>query len=149
MITSWINDNLRLASLFIATLSVFFTWLYFKKSGYNLIESSVLIFYVSGHQLWISIVAIIVYRFTGAAINGGYQLLLAIVYLLFAYANFYTYQAKWKIVLKGFLSYVSGYLLMILLGMLILYYYVTTDEKLFEQLRPKNNRPKTEQPVTK
>lgn len=149
MFAGWINDNMRLATFFIATLSVLFTWLYFKKSGYNLIESSVLIFYVYGHQLWLSIVSVILFKFTGVAINFSYQIIISIGYLLFAFANFYAYQAKWKIVLKAFLSYISAYLLMILLGTLVLYYLISTDRELQEKLMPKKNKPTVEQSPSK
>lgn len=147
--THWMIDNLRLVTFTIAIFSVFFTWLYFRKSGYNLIESSVLIFYFNGHLMWISMIAIILYRFAGWAINFNYFMMMTIGFMLFAYVNFYTYQSKWKVLLKGMLSYLSAYLLMLILAGLFVVYLIKNDREFYEKVRPKNNLPAVEQSPSK
>lgn len=146
---NWINDNLRLATFITAVFTVFFSWLYFKKSGYNIIESSVLIFYINGHLMWLTIISVLIYGFVGFAISFNYLLILTIVFMLFAYANFYTHQPRWKVVIKGLLSYISAYLVMILVVMLVFMYLVLTDKEFYEKIRPKNNKPTTEQSPSK
>lgn len=145
LMTRWINDNLRLVTFFTTIFSIFFTWLLFKKSKYNIIESSVLIFYVNGHLMWLNIFLITFFRLGGVAVDFSYVLIVTIGFLLFAYANFYTYQAKWKIVVKGLLSFILAYLFFIIATISVLTYFVATDKELFEKIRPKNNRPKIEQ----
>lgn len=149
LFTNWMNDNLRLVTFIVAVFSVFFSWLYFKKSGYNPIETSVLVFYINGHLMWISIVSILIYQFWDVAINFSYSLLATIGFMLFAYVNFYTYQAKWKVIVKGLLSYLSAYFLLIILGTLYVTYLIKTDKEFYEKIRPKNNKPTTEQSPAK
>lgn len=144
-ITNWMLDNMRLVTFVIAIFNVFFTWLYFRKSGYNLVESSVLIFYYNGHLMWVGIVAIILYGFTGWAISFNYYILITIGFMLFAYVNFYTYQTKWKVLLKGLLSYLSAYLLMMIAAGAIMYYVILTDNALQEKIKPKDKQPNAEQ----
>jgi Protein of unknown function (DUF3667) len=148
-INLWTNDNLRLVSFVVAVFTVFFTWLYFRKSKLNIIQSSVLIFFVSGHVLWMSFALLIIYRISGFVLSASWQLLFSTSFLIFALANFYTYQARWKVIIKGILVYITAYTCMILIVIGLLVLRLSTDKEFYEKLRPKNNKEKpTASPAT-
>lgn len=134
VLMNWISDNMRVMTFVIALFSVFFSWLYFLKSKYNLIESSVLVFYTLGHLTWLNIIGLVIYNFTGVALNAGFSLLLTIVFLLYAFSNFYTHQAKWKVVIKGFLSLLSAYFLMIIISIVVFNYIIATNEEFRDKI---------------
>ena len=142
---NWISENMRLMTFVIALFSVFFSWLYFLKSKYNLIESSVLVFYTLGHLTWLNIIGIVIYRFSGVALNAGFSLLLTIVFLLYAYSNFYRHQAKWKVVIKGFFSLLTAYLLMIIISVAVFTYFIATNKELRDKIGITKDNVTTEQ----
>jgi hypothetical protein len=144
-INHWVVDNMRLLSFIFALWLVLFTWLFFRKSGYNIIESSVLIFFISGHNMWLNIVAMILYKVSGYAIHSFLILFFTFAYTLFGLVDLYRYQSKIKILLKGILLLVVSYISLMLVvgGVAIVYFLMNPD--LLEKIRPSNNRIKTEQ----
>lgn len=101
-----------------------------------------LVFFTSGHMQWVSIIFMLVYAVSGYVVGLGVTLTLSFVYTIFSYCNLYTFQAKWKIVLRALFATILSYFFLII---------VTTIISLFlfkDKLRPSNNRvPSTEQVV--
>jgi hypothetical protein len=149
MINQWVNGNIRTVSFIIALFTVFFTWLFFRKSGYNLIQSAVLIFFVNGHIIWISIASLFVYKLTDFVLPASVSLLASIAFLVFAYTNLYNYQKKWKVAIKGLLLYIVSYVTMIVIVTFYIVYASFHDKETFDKLRPSNNKPIVEQGTAK
>lgn len=137
-INAWIIENMRLVSFLIALWTVPFLWLLFKKSGYNIVETSVLVFFTSGHTQWIGIVSLLIYAISGYAVGIGITLLLTFLYTLYCYYDLYNFQAKWKILLRGLLTIVLSYFFLMVVAGLI--GFLIADKKDFEQIRPSNNK---------
>ncbi len=98
----WLIDNLRLFVFFFSIATVPFLWLFFKKSGLNLMESAVLVFYTNGHVSWLLIFSLLCYSIMGWAIDFNIIFLVMLVYLMYAFVDLYRYQVWWKVLLKGF-----------------------------------------------
>jgi hypothetical protein len=139
------NDSLRISSFIMALLIGFFSWLFFRKSGYNFIENAILIFYVNGHILWLSILSLITYKAAAWTVDYNLQLLITIVFTVYAFVDFYRHQNRVKVILKGLLVFATSYLFLILIaiGMMIVYLINNPDE--LEKMKPSQGRVKTEQ----
>jgi hypothetical protein len=121
LIMSYISDNTKLFFFVIIPFQSFVSrFLLFRKSSLNYLEHSILPFYITGHALWLSIFTLIVYKISGYFINSGFSTILSMVYVGFGYANFFTYQPKWKSFLKGVLSYWVGTLAIVIFGSILL-----------------------------
>lgn len=148
-INHWVLDNMRILSFFMAIWSVLFVWLFFRKSGFNFIESSVLIFYVNGHIIWLSIGGILVYAFTGYAVNMFWILGLGLLYTVFAMQDFYTHLPKWRLIIKSSFALITSYIMFGFLSMALLTIYSWINPEVLEKIAPKNNRPTVEQSPSK
>jgi magnesium-transporting ATPase (P-type) len=143
-INLWIIENMRLASFIVATWSVLFIWLFFKKSGFNLIETSVIVFYINGHTVWITIITLFIYFFTGHSINMTWVLSLTLLFMIYSLVNFYTHQHKAKTFMYALLSIVLSYVSLTILFVLGLGIFLHYHPSELEKIRPKNNRSKIE-----
>ncbi len=144
-LTSWVVNNMRSVSFFITLCTVFFTWLLFRKSNYNFVETGALVFFVTGHTMWLSIVLMLVYKVTGFVVSSTNLALIAILFMTYAYTDFYTHKSKWRIVVRGLFAHFFSYLALIVVISIIFVYRISTDKELFEKIRPLNNKPKVEQ----
>jgi Protein of unknown function (DUF3667) len=144
-ITKWTIDNMRSVSFFVTLFTVFFTWLFFKRSKYNFVETGTLVFFVTGHVMWVSVVSVVVYKISGFVMDSFYLLLLSIVFMIYAFVDFYSHLSKWKIVVRGIIVHILSYVVLtfVIVGAFI--YRVTTDKELYEKIRPANNKPAVEQ----
>ncbi|GCC49883.1 DUF3667 domain-containing protein [Chryseotalea sanaruensis] len=144
-ITRWTIDNMRSISFFITLFTVFFTWLLFKKSRYNFVETGALVFFTTGHFMWVSIVLIVVYKMSGLVLDSFYLLLASMAFMIYAFVNFYSHLSKWKIIVRGIFVHILSYtvLAFVIIGATI--YRISTDKALYEKIRPSNNKPKVEQ----
>lgn len=142
-INAWIVDNMRLVSFVTALWSVVFYWLFFRKSGYNLVETAVVIFYANGHVYWLSIIILLLYWAAGISVYFVFHILLHSIYTIFSLVNFYQHISKFKIILRIILLYitylVSFFLIAMLIGLAIGFFF----PERFQQFSPRNNRPKT------
>lgn len=105
----WMNDNMRLLSLVVLLSMVFFTWIFFRRSGYNFVETTVLIFFVQGHVIWLSIFSLIIYKFFGYALDAFFILFIGAIYILFGFIDLYSYLPRAKVAFKGFLVLFCSY----------------------------------------
>lgn len=148
-INQWVLENMRILSFCMAVWAVFFIWLFFRKSGYNIIESSVLIFYVNGHIIWLSIVGVLIYSITGYAISMFWILGLGLVYTVFALMNFYTHLSKGRLFFRSVIALLTSYIFLIVFSMVLGTIYSILNPQLLEKIAPKNNKPTIEQNPSK
>lgn len=143
-LTLWMIENFRSVSFCITLFTVFFTWLLFRKSKYNFVETGALIFFVTGHTMWLSVLMMIVYKITGVAFGSSYLLLISITFTIYAFVNFYQHINSWRIVLRGVFVHILSYVTLTLFIFGIFIYRVSTDKELYNKLKPSNNKPKVE-----
>lgn len=144
-ITLWTIDNMRSVSFFITLFTVFFTWLLFKRSRYNFVETGALVFFATGHFMWVSIVLIVVYKMSGFVLDSFFLMLASIAFMIYAFVNFYSHLSKWKIIIRGIIVHILSYVALTFVIVVAFIYRVSTDKELYEKIRPSNNKPKVEQ----
>ncbi len=112
-----ISENLRTFSfLRIPFIAVAAMW-FFRKQ-YNFLEHSVMAFYTHGHLVWISLISIPLYYFTGRAFLG---VSFAITFIYFAWTciDFYSGKSKVRRFLKGLLAQAVGFALFLVVFIVV------------------------------
>lgn len=113
--TRWLSDNIKWV-LFLAVpfQAVAARYFFFRKSGYNMIEHMVPLFYTSGHLFWLSMLTFLLRKLTGEMYTIPVAVL-SLLYFGFVYSDLMRYQARVKSFIKGMGIYVAGQLLFILM----------------------------------
>lgn len=113
LMTQWIGDNIKwflfLAVPFQAVAARVF---FFRRSGYNVVEHSIPLFYASGHLFWLTMVSVLLKRFSGELYSTP-MTLLTLVYFGLMYADLMNYQPRVKAFFKGLGVYLAGQLLFV------------------------------------
>ncbi len=139
MFSDWITNNMRIFSFLIIPFTTMASRFVFRKSGMNLLEHSVLVFYTHGHIYWLSIISLFIYKFSGH--NPLQSIQLPIGFILFGVgcSQVFNYQSKTRAFYKGLLVSAIGMLLFIffLIASGSIYFYYNPEY--FELLRPRNN----------
>jgi Protein of unknown function (DUF3667). len=136
-----VSDNMKLVTFIYIPIQAFSTrYVFFRKSGFNYLEHTILPFYVQGHIYWLSIISLFYYSFTDYFIPNWVAVLISLLFASFAFMNFFTHQSRLKAFLKGVGVYVFSYFLfMILVVFGVILYFILNPEAL-EMIRPSNNR---------
>lgn len=129
------SEYLRLFSFLIAFLLVISTWLFFRKSSFNFLEHAVMVFYNNGHALWVTILALLVYKFTGVTANAILMLVVSLGYYMFTCVSTYTYQSRWKVLIKSFFSFCLTYVFYIIIFSIGFFVYLITHPDLLEKFK--------------
>ena len=141
IILKYITDNLKLVSfLFIPVQAFCSRFVFFRKSKKNYLQHFVLPFYVQGHIYWLSILSVTLYSVFGFFLSGGISILLSTGYLGYAYADFFSYQSKVKVFLKGIGVYLFSQVLLMVLFSIVLLILLKTNPAIYEMLKPSNNK---------
>lgn len=136
-----LSDNLKLLSFLLIPIFAFAArFLFFRKSGLNFIEHSILFFYTQGHVYWISIISLFSFSIFGKFVPASAQMILSLVYSCYAMADMYNYQSKWKAAIKGVGLYLFAQVMFIILVMIGLVLYLVMNPEALELIRPSNNR---------
>lgn len=136
-----VSDNLKLVTFIYIPLQAFCArYLFFRKSGLNFLEHTILPFFMQGHIYWVSIISLFVYFFSGSFLPNMISIVIAIGYFSYGYVNLHTYQPKWLAFLKGLGVYVISQLLFALLVAVVVFLVVAFNQEAFEMLKPSNNR---------
>lgn len=136
-----VSDNLKLVSFIVIPIQAFCSrFLFFRKSGLNFTEHTVLPFYGLGHLYWLSIVSLFIYAISGTFLPNWIQIMVAILYFSYAYSDLFQHQPRLKAMAKGFGVYLSTQLLFGLLVALVVILLVVFNSEVFEMLKPSNNR---------
>jgi len=136
-----VSDNLKLVSFIVIPIQAFSSrFLFFRNSGLNFTEHTVLPFYGLGHLYWLSILSLLIYSITGKFLPNWIQIAVAISYFSYAYSDLFQYQSRIRAMAKGFGVYIATQLLFGLLVALFVILLVVFDAEIFEMLKPSNNR---------
>jgi hypothetical protein len=137
LIFQFMTDNMKIIFFAMIPFQAFFTrYLFFRKSGLNFIENSILPFYTNGHVYWISIAAVIIYKTTGVFLSNSISTIISTFYLGYAYANFFSYQARWKAFIKGIASYYFALFAFMIIAFIILISLIILFPEMREIFKP-------------
>jgi hypothetical protein len=139
-IAQWVSDHIKWV-LFLAVpfQALAARYLFFRKSGYNLLEHTVPLFYTAGHLFWLTMLVFTFKSYTGQVIIVATSLL-SMAYFGYVYSDLMRYQSKVKAFLKGIGVYMGGQALFALaLTILIVVFVVIValiDPRLLDDFRP-------------
>jgi len=116
----FMSDNMKIIFFAMIPFQAFMArYLFFRKSGLNYVENSVMPLYTAGHIYWISILSVIYYKITGVFLRNSIGTVVSTIYIGYAYMDFFSYQPKWKAFIKGIFTYYFSLFAFILFGTLI------------------------------
>lgn len=104
----FISANIRLFLFFLIVTISFASYLVFKKSKLNLLESSLLPFFTHGHMYWVSILMLVIKSLFDLPLKDTGMPVIQAFFFAFGCTSLYKHQTKWKIFLKGILAYLLG-----------------------------------------
>jgi len=130
-------DNYRIFSFTLIIFQSLWLRMLFRKSGYNLLEHSVMVLFVMGHMYWLAILDLIIMKAFGVDISYLFSIAVMVPYFAYACMGVYTYQPKVKAFIKGIVSFVLAYFsFAVLIGTITVIYFLTNPE-IIEMLRKK------------
>jgi hypothetical protein len=135
----WIQNNQRLLSFLFIPFYLFGAALFFRKSKLNLLEHSVLIFYTQGHYQWLSLVFIVIFKFTGEFVNIFVFAGSSALYYGLACAQLYTQYKKGWSVFRGILVHLFFWVILLFTTMVIMFIVLMLNPEMLEMMRPSNN----------
>lgn len=140
IIMRFMSDNFRWVAFALIPFQSFYArFLFFRKSGLNYIEHTVLPFYLQGHTQWLGMINMIVYKVSGAFVNNFFVWIISTLFFCYAYANFIDYQPKWKSFLKGFGIFYVSLVTFVLLAIIALFLLFQMSPDFYELVKPSNN----------
>lgn len=111
---AFIVENFRLFLFFIIVTISFSSYLIFKKSKLNLLESCILPFFTQGHVYWVSIILLVIKSIFDLPLRDSAMPFIQVLFFAYGCTNLYTYQAKWKVFFKGVLAYLLGFIFLMI-----------------------------------
>lgn len=141
---AWVADNIKIVAFLVVPFIAFSSrYVYFRKQGLNFLEHSVPVFYMLGHWYWIEMVEAMIFYYTGGILGTSFKFVMMSMYVGFGYTSFVPDQPKWKSFMKGFASYLTGYLFMfvaaVIIGLTIGVIIALIDPSLLDPIRPSKN----------
>lgn len=134
-ISDFVSNNMKLLTFLIIPFTAFVSrFMLFRKSRLNFLEHTIIPFYLGGHLLWVSIVALVVYKFTGSTVLNSINLLVMLLCSGLAYSFLMDYQSRWKAFIKGMFVQLLSVLLLVILGVLATIILAVVRPDLFEGL---------------
>ncbi len=134
-IAAFVGENIRTFSFVVVAPIILMTWLFFRKSGYNILEHAVISFYVFGHAYWLTILNLFLFKFNGTSARMTFQFIITVLFFAYACSDFYTHNSRMKAFFKGLAVYFLGYFIFAVfivgLGML----YVLSDPEIMELIK--------------
>ncbi|UII30270.1 DUF3667 domain-containing protein [Fulvivirga ulvae] len=129
--------NMKIMSFTLIPFFAMAAYVVFRKKGYNLLETSVLVFYTHAHPLVLSFIALFVYKFSGVSGN-NYIFPVTILYFAFACSGFYQGNKVLNFT-KGLLSYLLGFLFFGFVIFIFVILLAAIDMESFESLFPRKH----------
>ena len=117
-VNQFVTDNYRTISFMMIPFFVFGFWLIFKNKGYNFLETAVLCFYGQGHPLWLTMLFLAVYKYSGDSLFVGLLMSISFIYTMVVAAVFYQGNKVWNFI-KAFFALIIGFTSMILASAII------------------------------
>ena len=106
-------EYLRLIPAMNIPLVAFAVWIFFRKIGNTYLENVVAISYSQAHLLWLTIVSLVVFKFTDTQMTVVWELL-SLAYYTFVITRFYYRKNYFVTGLKSLLSVLVGYLFILI-----------------------------------
>lgn len=135
----FMSDNFKLIFFGMIPIQAFYArYIFFRKSNLNYVENAVLPLYTAGHVYWISIVTVLVYKFSGVFLRNTIGTIISTIYIGFSYSNLYSYQPKWKAFVKGLGVYYLALVTFLIIGFAILIaliFLVPSVREIFKPLK--------------
>ena len=103
-----IHDNLQYIAVLMVPFAGFWARLWFRKSGFNLLESIVFAFFSHGQAIIFNVVGFLVFAVSGYK-NSMFIVLVAAVYQLIAISLFFTQKVSFKSLIKSLCAYLLAY----------------------------------------
>ena len=138
-IMGWVKDNQRLMSFLFIPFYVFAAALLFRKSKHNLLEHSVLVFYTQGHYQWLSVIFLIVFKFTGTYMHLLLFMSSSALYYAFGCTQLYVqYKPGWAM-FRGVFVHIFFWLSLFFFTSLLMVIAIIMNPELLEMMKPSNN----------
>lgn len=128
------QNNMRIFSFVQIPISALFAWLFFRKSGYNYLENSVLVFYTSGHLMWLTVLGLFIFVLTDWNFS-MWQVFINAAFYGFACLGFYALGSRLSRFIKGVLVSFASYLVFTIFGMIAAAIYIFSDPAMLEMIR--------------
>ncbi|MCA6075430.1 DUF3667 domain-containing protein [Fulvivirga sedimenti] len=119
----WIYSNFKFASFFFFPFFLFATALLFRKSKFNLLETSVLVLYSLAHSQVFNYFSITIFKFTGISFS-GIVTGISMLYTAFFAMDFYRHNKRIHAFIKGLLIYPLGLLFLMIFLLVVLFILV-------------------------
>lgn len=129
-----IARNMRIFFFIRIPIAGFFSWLFFRKAGYNWLENTILAFYTEGHMVWLSIINVFVFAFFEASYN-FWVMPLSIFYYAYSCTGFFVHSGKLASFLKGIGVYILSLLVFVLLVIIAAVTYIIMNPEIRQMLR--------------
>ncbi len=141
--TQWISDHIKWV-LFLAVpfQALAARYVFFRKSGYNLVEHTVPLFYAGGHLFWLTMLLFTFRGFTDEMMIAASSVssLLSLTYFGYVYSDLMRYQSKVKAFVKGIGVYFGGQVFFVttltIIVIIIVVIIGLIDPKLLDDFRP-------------
>jgi hypothetical protein len=101
-------NNFRIFSFLLVFFYTLWLRVFYRKSGYNILEHSVMPFFTMGHLYWLTIFDFILMAAFGKGLHMGFSMAISLLYFAYGAMTLYDYQSRVKVVLKAILAYVMG-----------------------------------------
>lgn len=108
MVQNKIHNNLQYIAVLMVPFAGFWTRLWFRKSGYNLLESIVLAFFTHGQAQIFNILGFLVFAVSSYK-NSLIISLVATVYQIIAISLFFTQKIGFRSIIKSLFAYLLAY----------------------------------------
>jgi hypothetical protein len=102
-------DNFKIFTFLLVFFQAMWLRVFFRKSGYNVLEHSVMAFFTAGHMYWLTIADLVVMKIFGKGLHLAIPLTVSMLFFSYGASQLYSYQSRFKAFLKGILSWLTGY----------------------------------------
>jgi hypothetical protein len=142
-LVAMVVDNLKWFNFLVVIFQALWLRVFFRNSGYNLLEHSILVFFVMGHMYWITMLDVIITAISGVHIPSWATALISFVFFGYAamnlYSNVYRIE-KAEAFVKGLLTYIVSFIVFSIFIVIMTVVMVLTDPEMLELMRPGNNK---------
>ncbi|MBK5280157.1 MAG: DUF3667 domain-containing protein [Bacteroidia bacterium] len=139
MYSGWITDNMKIFSFLVIPFIVLASRITFRKSGLNMLEHSVMVFYIQGHIYWLTILSLFIFKIIDHNPLRPIQPFISLTLYGLGCSQLFNYQGKTKAFFKGIGVYLIGMLLFVIFFTIAGFFYVYSHPEYYDMIRPKNN----------
>lgn len=136
-----VSDNMKVVSFLIIIFQALCArFIFFRKSGFNFIENMILPLYVQGHVYWLNIVSLLLFATVGSFLPNWLMIMVSIGFTAYSYSDHFTHNKRGLAFVKGLGVFVIAQLLFAILILSAMVILISTNQEIYEMLKPSNNR---------